>query len=311
VIGVRPGAKPQDVVTTLRIHAQQDAAAALGGKYGGVVVLDPKSGAVEASVGLGMEALQPPGSSFKTVTAAAALQSKVATLDTDYPYARFIELNGWKLHNFHKESCGGSFILAFAVSCNSVFAPVADQVGAARMVAMAKLFGFNTKPSIRYPVPVSVTPRVGQLTSDLSLGTVGIGQGGVGATALQMASVAATIGSQGIYRAPYIVHSPSQLADHAPDKRVIPADIAADVRTMMEAVVTEGTGTSAAVPGYTVAGKTGTAEVGVNRPTDAWFIAFAPAIHPRVAVAVLVAGGGVGGEVAAPIAGQVLADNLH
>ena len=306
----RAGAKPQDVVTTLRIHTQHDVADALGGKYGGAVVLDPKSGAVEASVGLGMEVLQPPGSSFKTVTAAAALQSKVATLDTSYPYARFIELNGWKLHNFHKESCGGSFILAFAVSCNSVFAPVADQVGATRLVAMADNFGFNHKGTIRYPVPTSITPRVGQLDSDLALGTAGIGQGGVGATPLQMASVAATIGSKGIYRAPYIVHSPAQIADYHPGKRVLDASIATQVRTMMEAVVSEGTGASAAVPGVTVAGKTGTAEVGVKRPTDAWFIAFAPADHPTVAVAVLVAGGGVGGEVAAPIAGQILRDTL-
>ena len=79
----------EDVVTTLRIHAQHDVADALGGRYGGAVVLDPKSGAVEASVGLGMEVLQPPGSSFKTVTAAAALNSKVATLYTTYPYARY------------------------------------------------------------------------------------------------------------------------------------------------------------------------------------------------------------------------------
>ena len=79
---------------------------------------------------------------------------------------------------------------------------------------------------------------------------------------------------------------------------------------MMEAVVTEGTGAGAAVPGVTVAGKTGTAEVGRQAPTDAWFIAFAPADHPTVAVAVLVAGGGVGGEVAAPIAGQILRDTL-
>lgn len=309
-LGERPGAKPEDVVTTLRIHVQHDVADALGGRYGGAVVLDPKSGAVEASVGLGMEVLQPPGSSFKTVTAAAALSSKVATLYTTYPYARYIELNGWKLHNFHKESCGGSFLLAFAVSCNSVFAPVADQVGARRLVAMANRFGFNSKGTIRYPVPKSITPRANQMTSDLSLGTAGIGQGGVGATSLQMASVAATIGSRGIYRAPYIVHSPDRIADHQPDRRVLSADIAKQVRTMMEAVVTEGTGTGAAVSGVTVAGKTGTAEVGIKRPTDAWFIAFAPADHPRVAVAVLVAGGGVGGEVAAPIAGQILADTL-
>ncbi len=310
-VAVHEGAKPQDVVTTLRVHDQHDAYAALGSRYGGIVVMDPRSGAVRASVGIGMDSTQPPGSSFKTVTAAAALTGKKATLNTVYPYARYIELNGWRLHNYHKESCGGSFLLAFAVSCNSVFAPVADQVGAAQMVAMSKLFGFSRKPTIAYPAATSVVPYVGQLSSDLSLGTMGIGQGGVQATPLQMASVAATIGSQGVYRAPYLVHTPRTIGDHQKDVRIITKGVAADVRTMMEAVVSEGTGRSAALPGVTVAGKTGTAEVGLKKPTDAWFIAFAPADHPTVAVAVLIAGGGVGGEVAAPIAGQVLADALQ
>ena len=113
------------MTTTLRVPIQQAATNALGGRYGGVVVLSARTGAVEADAGLGMDVLQPPGSSFKTITSAAALTAHKTTLDTVYQYARFALLNGWKLHNFHHEDCGGSLVLAFAVSCNSVFGPLA------------------------------------------------------------------------------------------------------------------------------------------------------------------------------------------
>ncbi|MGN6380787.1 MAG: penicillin-binding transpeptidase domain-containing protein [Gaiellales bacterium] len=305
VLAVHAGRAPHDVTTTLQVSLQQAATDALGSRYGGVVVLSPRTGAVEADAGVGMDALQPPGSSFKTVTASAALTAGVAGLDSSYAYARFVVLDGWKLHNFHYEDCGGSLVLAFAVSCNSVFAPLADQVGSKRLVKMAGAYGFNHTPSIAYPVPPSVTPTAGAMDSDLSLGVAGIGQGGVDASPLQMASVAQTIGSGGVQHPPHIVYTPTSANDSQPGRRVISPTVAADVRTMMEAVVTEGTGTSAAISGVTVAGKTGTAEVG-TRPSDAWFIAFAPADNPTVAVAVLVVNGGVGGAVAAPIARQVL-----
>jgi Penicillin binding protein transpeptidase domain/Penicillin-binding Protein dimerisation domain/NTF2-like N-terminal transpeptidase domain len=306
VLAVNPGRAPHGVTTTLDVPLQKAAATALGSRYGGIVVLQPRTGAVEADAGLGMDALQPPGSSFKTITASAALEGGKATLSSTYPYARFVVLDGWHLRNFHHEDCGGSLVLAFAVSCNSVFAPLADQVGAAKLVAMADGFGFNQKPSIAYPVPTSVTPKPGAMDSDLSLGVAGIGQGGVDASPLQMASVAQTIGGLGIQRPPFIVHTPSRHVDRQPERRVIPASVAEDVRSMMEAVVTEGTGISAAIPGVAVAGKTGTAEVGPHRPSDAWFIAFAPAENPTVAVAVLIVNGGVGGTVAAPIAREVM-----
>ena len=309
VLATRPGRKPHDVTTTLQLSMQQAANAALGARYGGVVVLSAHTGAVLADAGLGMDAIQPPGSSFKTVTASAALEAHVTTLETSYAYARYVVLNGWRLHNFHHEDCGGTLLLAFAVSCNSVFAPLADQVGARRLVAMADAFGFNRKPTIAYPAPTSVTRDPAGMPSDLSLGVAGIGQGGVEASALQMAAVAQTIGSHGVQHPPHIVYAPTRVGDKQPAGRVIPAQIASQVTTMMEAVVSEGTGTSAALPGVTVAGKTGTAEVG-SRPSDAWFIAFAPAQNPQVAVAVLIPNGGVGGQVAAPIAREVLAAAL-
>jgi penicillin-binding protein A len=307
VLAVRPGRSPHDVTTTLRVSLQDAAATALGGRYGGVVVLSAATGAVEADAGLGMDALQPPGSSFKTITSAAALTAHKTTLETVYPYARYALLNGWRLHNFHHEDCGGSLILAFAVSCNSVFGPLAVTVGGPKLVAMADAFGFNHPPTIAYPAPESVTRPAADMRDPLDLGVAGIGQGGVDATPLQMASVAQTIGSGCLRRPPYLIRLPrADREPHTPVQACSP-QIAAELTTMMEAVVTEGTGQAAAIPGVTVAGKTGTSEVGpANVPTDAWFIAFAPAGHPKVAVAVLVIKGGVGGDVAAPIARTVL-----
>jgi peptidoglycan glycosyltransferase len=172
---------------------------------------------------------------------------------------------------------------------------------------MANAFGFNHPASIAYPVPESVTPAVPTLTSALDLGVAGIGQGGVDATPLQMASVAQTIGSGCTLKPPYLIRRPLSAREPHVPVRACSRKIAHEVTTMMEAVVSEGTGTSAAIPGVTVAGKTGTSEVGpANVPTDAWFIAFAPVGAPKVAVAVLVVKGGVGGDVAAPIARQVL-----
>jgi len=307
VLAVRAGQSPRDVTTTLRVPIQQAAATALGNQYGGVVVLSAATGAVEADVGLGMDALQPPGSSFKTITSAAALKAHKTTLDTVYPYARYALLNGWKLHNFHHEDCGGSLVLAFAVSCNSVFGPLAVSTGAGRLVAMADAFGFNHPATVAYPVPESVTRPAADMRDPLDLGVAGIGQGGVDATPLQMASVAQTIGSGCLRRPPYLIRRPKTEREPHTPVRACPREIAAQLTTMMEAVVTEGTGRSAAIAGVTVAGKTGTSEVGpANVPTDAWFIAFAPVGHPKVAVAVLVIKGGVGGDVAAPIARQVL-----
>jgi cell division protein FtsI/penicillin-binding protein 2 len=306
ILARKHGRKPKDVTTTIDPGLQAAAASALGSRYGGIVVLDPRSGAVRADAGLGMDATQPPGSSFKTVTASAALAAGKVSLTSTYPYEKYVILNGWRLRNFHHELCGGSLVQAFADSCNSVFAPVADEVGAKGLVAMANAFGFNQKPTIAYPVPESTTRKPAQMPSDLSLGVAGIGQGGVVASPLQMASVAQTIASRGIRHPPFIVHSPKAAKDRQPPVKVIGHGVAGEVRQMMEAVVSYGTGTSAAISGVTVAGKTGTAEVGPDRPSDAWFIAFAPAEAPRVAVAVLIVNGGVGGDVAAPIARQVL-----
>jgi hypothetical protein len=309
ILGSRAGVPPHNVTTTLRPTLQADAIDALGGHYGGVVVLNPATGAVLADAGLGMDVIQPPGSTFKMVTASAALASHKFTPASTFAYAHYVLLDGWRLHNFHSELCGGSLVEAFAVSCNSVFAPVADAVGAKAMLAMADRYGFNRAPGLSYPAPTSVFPNPTILDDDLMVGESGIGQGGVEASPLQMATVAETIGNLGIDRPPHIVLLPHRASDVQRPHRVIPVSVAEDLRTMMEAVVNYGTGISAQLPGVQVAGKTGTSQVG-SGPSDAWFAAFAPAYRPQYVVCVLVIRGGVGGATAAPIARQVLADAL-
>jgi penicillin-binding protein A len=335
-------AKPSAAVrTTISPAVQQAAATALGGQLGGVVAMDPASGEILAVAGIGIDDLQPPGSTFKMVTLTAALEAKVASASTVFPYATSTTLDGVKLENANGESCGGSLALAFAVSCNSVFAPLGVKLGAARLVAIAERFGFNQAPGVRGAVE-STLPPAPQIQGELSLGSTAIGQGQVQASALQMVTVAATIADGG--RRP----TPTFQARRATNPRVIGAATAHTVRRLMIGVVREGTGTSAAIPGVVVAGKTGTAELGTPRcpsksehgsesgesgageekeakqggeacssgtkdpqNTDAWFAAFAPALRPRIAVGVLLVKDGAGGETAAPVAKQVLEAGLR
>ena len=306
LLGVHPGAKPHNVVTTLSVPIQQAATDALGDKLGGVVVLDARTGALRAAAGDALTTLQPPGSTFKTITASAAFLSGKAHLTDTFPYERFALIGSTKLRNFHRELCGGTLVNAFAQSCNSVFAPLAIKVGADKLFSTATRFGFNQTPSIRYPVPASVIPRPVRLNSDWEVGVAGIGQGGVTATPLQMATVAETIAHGGAVHAPWLVRLPAASSDARPARSVIPASVAGDVAEMMKACVSYGTCQPAQSSLATVAGKTGTAELGKNIKSDAWFIGYAPAQAPRVVVAVLVVHGGVGGQTAAPIARAVI-----
>jgi penicillin-binding protein A len=333
--------KPSPAVhTTIAPNLQRVAVEALGGQLGGVVAMDPANGEILAVAGLGIDDLQPPGSTFKMVTVTAALEAKIASLKSVFPYATSATLDGVKLENANGEDCGGSLALAFAVSCNSVFAPLGVKVGADRLVATAERFGFNHTPGLPGAVE-STLPPASQIQGELDLGSTSIGQGQVQASALEMVRVAATVGDGGRRPTPTFEVLPSTPV------RVMSAATARTVRRLMIGVVREGTGTAAAIPGVIVAGKTGTAELGVpacpskseheaegsesqtsgenekeadedcssgsNDPqnTDAWFAAFAPAIHPRIAVGVLLVKDGAGGETAAPLAKQVLEAGLR
>jgi hypothetical protein len=299
----RPRAAPA-VRTTISPKLELAAVNALGGQSGGVAVLRPSDGAVLALAGTAFSATGPPGSIFKIVTTVAALEDGKVKLADEFPVETAAVLSGVRLANAHG-ACGGSFVHSFAESCNSVFAPLGVKVGKRRLVEVSERFGFNEPP----PFPgaaVSQIPQPSGIGDDLDLGSTAIGQGKVLTSPLAMASMAATIANRGRRALPRLV------AEGRPRVvRVTSPAVAATVRRLMIAVVKGGTGSSADISGVQVAGKTGTAELGLEEgDTDAWFVAFAPARRPRVAVAVWRLRAGAGGDVAAPIARQVLAAAL-
>jgi len=317
-----PGA---DVRTTIDPVIERAATAALGGRYGGAVALNPRTGELYAFAGVPFSILQPPGSTFKMITAAAALDAGIAAPSSTFPYASQALLSGVPLANAGGEVCGGSLAQAFAVSCNSVFAPLGAKLGAARLVQAAERFGFN-QPSPIAGVAESTIPAADQIGDDLAVGSSAIGQGRVQATTLEMAQVAATIADGG--RLPRLTLS---LADARRvdargarlGARAIKARTAAQMRDLMLGVVRYGTGTAAQITGVPVAGKTGTAELKSSQPgeissnpqdTDAWFAAFAPAgrgRRPKVTVGVMLVSAGAGGDTAAPVAREILATALQ
>ena len=295
--------------TTLRPGLMRAAQAALGDKAGGVAVIRPRDGAVQALAGLAVSAPQPPGSTFKIITTAAALEHGVAKPSSTYAQATFATLSGVKLRNAGGERCGGTLTEAFVESCNSVFAPLGAKLGAQRLVRAARDFGFGERLEKIPSAKPSTISDAADLRDDLAVGAAAIGQDRDLATPLEMATVAATIATGGRRARPRLA-----TIDPVVRPRVISAKTARQVRAMMIDVVRSGTGTAAALPGVPVAGKTGTAELRPNskdpKDADAWFVAFAPAREPRVAVAIMLIGAGFGGDTAAPIARRVLAAAL-
>ena len=321
--------------TSVSPSIQRAAVIALGGQFGGIVAMDPSTGRIVAVAGIGLDGLQPPGSTFKMITLSGVLEARIANPHTVFPYASYATLDGVRLNNANGENCGGTLEMAFAVSCNSVFTPLGVKLGATRLVSMAERFGFNQDTGLP-GAPESTLPGAHAIQGELAVGSTAIGQGQVLATPLQMATVAATIADGG--RRPRPTFDQSTPAPAVP---AISATVARTVRRLMIAVVRLGTGTSAAIPGVTIAGKTGTAELKTecsgagseaasheeNRSapggegcgssshqasnTDAWFAAFAPALRPHIVVAVLLVKDGAGGETAAPVARQVLEAGLQ
>jgi penicillin-binding protein A len=324
----RPGAP---VRTTISTAVQSAAVLALGDRLGGVVALDPRSGAVLAASGLGFSGLQPPGSTFKIITVTGALEAHLTSPSRAYPVETKATLEGVDLQNANGESCGGTLVQSFADSCNSVFAPLGAKLGARRLVDTAESFGFNRDPGIP-GAATSTIPDAEEIGDDLAVGSSAIGQGRVQATALQMAIVAATIGRHGLRPRPTLDFAAA--GSDAPSVRAVPARTARTVERLMLAVVRQGTGTAAALANVPVAGKTGTAELKTTArctpdpaqpdscpppapddpsDTDAWFAAYAPAgsSRPHVAVGVMLVGAGAGGTTAAPAARGVLQAGLQ
>ncbi|MET0206811.1 MAG: penicillin-binding transpeptidase domain-containing protein [Thermoleophilaceae bacterium] len=340
-----------DVVTNLSVAGTEAAVAGLAGRKGAVVAIEPQTGKVCVMVSIPeydanliptefgrlnrdpnkptlnrtTQELYPPGSTFKVVTATAALDSGKITPESIIDGSSPREVSGVPLANAGGVSFGPiSFTDALTNSVNTVFAQVGETVGRATLVEYMKRYGFYEDPPLDYPdtqmVPSGIINGDGEYVEDgFDVGRVAIGQGGlegeIRSAPLQMAQVAAAVANDGRLMKPQltdrVVRKDGRVAERIePDlqSRVMKPETAEQLTVMMSRVVEEGTGTAAALSGIRVAGKTGTAEVGANREfTQPWFIAFAPVDNPRMAIAVTVERTtGQGGTVAAPIARQVL-----
>jgi peptidoglycan glycosyltransferase len=343
-----------DVVTNRDVAGTPAAVAGLAGRKGSVVAIEPQTGKVRVMVSIpeydpnlipsnigrlerdranqpllnrSTQELYPPGSTFKVVTAAAALDSGKVNPDSVIDGSSPREISGVPLSNSGGQSFGPiSFTDALTNSVNTVFAQVGERVGRDTMVEYMRRFGFYSDPELDYPsfqmIPSGIINGDGDYVTDgFDVGRVAIGQGGlegeIRSSPMQMALVAAAIGNRGRLMKPRltdrVVRKDGRVKERVqPDlqSQVVKPEVADQLGQMMGRVVEEGTGTAAALSGITVAGKTGTAEVGANREfTQPWFIAFAPIENPRMAIAVTLErqpAGSQGGTVAAPIARSVL-----
>jgi penicillin-binding protein A len=335
-----------DLLTSLDPAAQKVAFDGLAGRPGSVVAIEPQTGLVRvmASVpGFDLNSIPdnfarlvrapdaplldrstqsgyPPGSTFKVVTATAALDSGKFTPNSVLNGKSPQVIGGVPLSNFGNEQFGDiTLTTALTHSVNTVWGQVGEKLGKGTMYKYMNRFGFDHKPGIDLPADELRSSGVfnsrGQLLGPgdaIDIGRVAIGQERLQVTPLQMAMVASAIANGGRLMRPHIVekviNSDGRTARRlkpSEESRVMSPQTASEVGSMMAQVVKEGTGTAAALQGIDVAGKTGTAEKGAAN--QAWFIAFAPVTDPRIAIAVTVEQTtGQGGTVAAPIAKQVM-----
>jgi penicillin-binding protein A len=335
-----------DVYTTLDPKAQQVALQQLGGQAGSVVALDPQTGAVKVMVAIpgyddnhpdakgpnistfnrSTQAGYPPGSTFKVVTATAAIDSGQYTPSSTVDGRSPVVVSGVPLSNDNNQGFGLiDLTTALTYSVNTVWAQVAEHLGRATMTKYMQRFGFYSKPPLDYPPDEIATSRPYSPTGrpyppashSEDIGRIGIGQGGLRVTPLQMAMVAAAVADGGKLMTPRFTN---RIVDQdgrtvktikpSVYSHVMKPSTAQQVAQMMKNVVEEGTGTPAQLGGIDVAGKTGTASIGLpgSNLTQPWFIGFAPIQNPKVAIAVTIeqTQGGFGGTVAAPIARTVI-----
>lgn len=329
-----------NVQSSLDPAAQEAAVNGLAGRRGSVVAIVPSTGEVRAMVSIpeydpnqipknfaelnrdssaplfnrATQAGYPPGSTMKVVTATAALDSGEFTPDSVLSGRSPQEIDGVPLSNSGGEQFGDiDMTTALTNSVNTWWAQAGEKLGKATMFQYMDRFGFDAKPRLDYPgfqLAASGVYDGNKLlgpSDPIDIGRVAIGQERLRVTPLQMAEVAATVANNGQLMEPRLwsrVIDPDgreTKLDPARQSRVMSEDTASELNTMMQSVVQEGTGTAGAVSGIDVAGKTGTAEIstGVN---DAWFIGFAPASDPQIAISCIVEHtSGFGGPTCGPI----------
>ncbi len=339
-----------NLVLNLSAKAQREALAALreSGLRGAVVALEPTTGAVLVMassptfdpnavdrdlqrafsapgapvLNRGTQGLYPPGSTFKVVTAAIALDAGKVTPDTRFPGPSCIDTTGPPLCNFRGETPGPhDFRFGLVHSINTTFAQVGKELGKQTLVEGMERFGFGSKIPMAYPsdqiAASGLYRRAGRLLppgAPIDVERTAIGQERLLATPLQMCLVAASVANGGKLVEPLPVkevRSPDGTVVERPAPHVLgqamTPSTAGTLADFMTQVVDDGTGTAATLPGISVAGKTGTAETGRGTLNDAWFIGFAPAAEPRAAIAVILEDtDATGGQAAAPIAARVL-----
>lgn len=330
----RPGSG-YDIQLTIAASLQELAMDLLAGHRGAIVVLQPVTGEVLALasqpafdpndistnwdklvadsasplLNRAVQGLYPPGSTFKIVTAAAALEVDPAYANRQYYCPGYLEIEGRRLN------CGrphGQVDLAGAlqVSCNVTFAQIALEIGGEALSAAGERFGFGRPVPMDLPVSASQLPPGAELR-DNELAESAIGQGRVLVTPLHLALITASVANNGEMPSPYLlaeVRDASRVVrsnSPRPLGRVMSAGTARVLQEDLQRAVASGTGRAAAISGVAVAGKTGSAENPHGAP-HAWFTGFAPADAPQVVVTVIVENGGSGGEVAAPIARRLL-----
>ncbi len=347
--------RPENLEITIDTGLQLAAFEALGDNKGAVVALDPRTGAVLAAVStpsfdpnllLGDDAAQQwetllidqsrplidrgtleiyaPGSSFKTVVTATAIDTGTAGPGTTFDDPNEFDLPGSTatISNFGGQRCNDgvsvSLLEAFVRSCNTVFADLSIQLGAIDIAITAEALGFNTEIAYEWSIPQAIWPTDNLVGDDAALAQSGIGERDVRATPLHMAMVAAAVANNGVVTNPYMVQRIFDAEGQTVETtevtrlgRAMAPETASVLAQMMERVVTEGTGRRAAVPGVRVAGKTGTA-TGHGDFSNPWFIGFAPVESPTIAVAVFIEGSpssgesATGGSLAAPIASKLI-----
>jgi beta-lactamase class D len=305
----RPGA---NLRTTLDLSLQKTAesVASSSGKSTSIVLLDTRNGAILAAAGNASAGPRPalagrfpPGSTFKIVTATAALQNGF-TLDTPVSCPPSVNAGGVTFKNAENEAFGQiSFLTAFAKSCNTAFVNIAERLPAGALAKAAAFYGCSALPggaSTPESLPVPTFTCNYPPVSDAEYAASAFGQAQVETSPLGMASIVAAAAS-GTWRPPQILPPNSPLQPKVAPRSLDPAVVSA-LRTAMEAVVSRGTATS--IGGSGVAGKTGTAEFGTDNPpkTHAWFTGY----RGHFAAAVLVQDGGFGGTAAAPLAARML-----
>jgi peptidoglycan glycosyltransferase len=332
-----------DVVTTIVPSVQQRLFDLLS-RYprAAGVVLDPRSGAVLALASVpsydpndfdagfqalsadphspllnrALDGLYPPGSTFKMFTAGAALDSGAITMKSHFDDPGYLQIGDYTLHDNESEATGyQDLTTAFALSSNVDFAQIALKMGTSSFYEYLDRWGIGQSLDFQLPTQrASVPAQDGLVPGELA--QMGFGQGALLMTPLQMALIASTIAGSGVEPRPFIVRQvvrdgvPASVFESSALSNPVSAVVAANVTAMMVAVVERGTGTVAKLPHVTVAGKTGTATNPLGR-SHAWFVCFAPAENPRVAVAVVVENVGYGATYAGPIARDVLSTALQ